>query len=79
MLKLDIFKNINGFLRAVNECEGPVHLLRADGGKENINKQYGIQNELVKKYMENKNCLRVSLDIPKPKDYLSIVSYYIGE
>jgi len=69
---------MKGFLQMVNECGGAVNLLHPDGSKENINKQYGIQNELLQKYKENKNYLLLSLDIPTPKDYMSIVSYYTG-
>lgn len=67
------------FLQKVNECNGLVNLLHPDGRKENINKQYGIQEELLQKYRENKNSLRLSLDLPNFKDYMSIVSYYAGD
>jgi hypothetical protein len=78
MIKLNIL-NMKNFLQTVNECSGKVNLLHPDGRKENINKQYGIQNELLQKYRENKYCLPLSLDIPTPKDYISIVSYYAGD
>lgn len=77
MIKLNIL-NMKGFLQMVNACGGVVNLLQPDGSKENINKQYGIQNELLQRYRENKNFLRLSLDIPTTKDYFSIVSYYTG-
>jgi len=79
VIKLNILKNMNGFLQAVNECDGPINLLGPDGRKENINQQYGIQNELLQKYIENKNYLQLSLDIPTPKDYMKIVFFAIGE
>lgn len=78
MIKLNIL-NMKNFLQTVNECSGMVNLLYPDGRKENINKQYGIQNQLLQKYRENKNYLSLSLDIPTPKDYISIVSYYAGD
>lgn len=78
MIKLNIL-NMGSFLQAVNRCSGAVNLLHPDGRKENINKQYGIQKMLFQKYRENKNCLRLSLNIPTLKDYVSIVYYYTGE
>lgn len=78
MINLNIL-NMKNFLQTVNACSGMVNLLYPDGRKENINKQHEIQNELLQKYRENKNCLRLTLDIPNPKDYMSIVSYYAGD
>ena len=78
MIKLNIL-NMRRFLQTVNECNHPVHMLYPDGRKENINKQYEIQDQLLKKYRENRNCLHLSLDIPSPEDYMSIVSYYTGD
>ncbi len=78
MVKLKIF-NMKNFLETVNECSGTVNLLYPDGNKENINRQVGIQNELLHKYQENKGCLLLSLDIPTPKDYFRIVYFTIGD
>ena len=78
MIKFNIL-NMKNFLQTVNACCGAVNLLYPDGKKEDINKHYGIQNQLLQKYRENKNCLLLSLDIPTPKDYMSIVSYYAGD
>ncbi len=78
MIKLNII-NMDNFLQTVDECEGAVNLLHPDGRKENINKQYGTQSELVEKYRENKNYLQLSLDIPTPRDYMSIVFFSIGD
>ncbi len=77
MTKINIL-NMKGFLQTVNACCGAVNLLQPDGSKENINKKYGIQNELLKRYIQNKNHLKLSLDIPAPKDYMSIVFFLIG-
>ena len=78
MIKLNIL-NMKNFLQTVNACSGAVNMLYPDGRKEDNNKHYGIQNQLLQKYRENKNCLLLSLDIPTPKDYMSIVSYYAGD
>ncbi len=78
MIKLNIF-DMEGFLQAVNGCSGAVKLLHPDGRKETINHQYGMQNELLQRYRENENYLRLSLDIPTPKDYLRIVFFAIGD
>lgn len=78
MIRLNIL-NMKGFLQTVNACGGAVNLLCPDGGKKNIVRQPGIQNELLQKYRENKNCLPLSLEIPNPGDYISVVSYYAGD
>jgi len=78
MIKLNIL-NMDNFLQTVNACSDAVNLLYPDGRKENINKHYGLQNELLHQYRENKNLLCLSLDIPAPKDYMSIISYYAGD
>ena len=78
MIKLNIL-NMKEFFQTVNTCGGAVNMLSSDGRKENINKQYGVQKELLLKYRENKNCLQLSLEVPDPKDYMSIVYYYVGE
>lgn len=79
MIKLNILKNLEGFLQAVNECSGAVNLLHPGGGKENINKQYGIQNQLLQKYRENDDYLQLALNIPTPKDYMRIIYFAIGD
>lgn len=78
MIKLNIL-NMKNFLQTVNACNSAVNLLYPDGRKENICRQYNLQNELLQQYRENKNCLQLSLEIPNPKDYISIVSYYAGD
>jgi hypothetical protein len=77
MVKLNIF-NMKNFLETVNGCSGPVNLLCSNGRKENI-KEYGIQNGLLQKHKKNKGCLRLSLDMPNPKDYLRIVYFTVGD
>lgn len=78
MLKLNIL-NMKNFLKAVNECSGPVNLLSEGGKRENINKRYAVQKQLLQQYRQNGNSLKIVLDIPVPSDFLSIVSYYAGD
>ena len=77
MVMLNIW-NMKNFLQKVNMCSGAVNLLYPDGRKEDMNKQYGLQNQLLQKHRENKNHLQLSLDIPDSKDYMSVISYYGG-
>lgn len=77
MVTLNIW-NMKNFLQKVNMCSSEVNLLYPDGRKENINKQYGLQNRLLQQHRENNNHLQLSLDIPDSKDYISVVSYYVG-
>ena len=71
--------NINKFLKTVNECRGAINLLHQNKKRENINKQYSIQNELLKKHKNNRNFLELSLDIANLKDYMNIVLFTIGD
>lgn len=79
MIKVNIVKNMLGFLEVVNKCSGEVNLLYRDGRKENINKRYNRQAELLQSYRNNKDYLQLSLDIPVPGDYFSLVLFTIGE
>ncbi|MCC8027880.1 MAG: ribonuclease HII [Clostridium sp.] len=78
MIKLNIL-NMKNFLQTVNGCSGSVTMLYPDGKRKNINKQYGIQSQILRDYKNNKNCLGLTLDIPNPRDYLDIIFYYIGD
>lgn len=78
MIKVDVFR-MERFLEVVNGCAGPVNLLKQDGGKENIHKRRHIQGELLQKHRDNRRHLRLSLEIPNPKDYLCIVNFAIGD
>lgn len=78
MMKLNIL-NMKGFLETVNTCRGEVNMLCPNGKRLNISRQYAIQNELQNEYKANKNCLSLTLVIPNPHDYISIVSYYAGD
>lgn len=77
MIILNIW-NLEAFLQKVNMCDGAVHLLHGDGRKENIKRCTKAQNELREKHRENKNYLRLRLDIPNSKDYMKLVCYYVG-
>lgn len=77
MIKLHII-NMKNFLNAVNSCLGKVYLLSPDGGKVNICREETAQNNLWNQYRQNKNYLRLALEIPEPKDYMNVVSSYIG-
>ncbi|MEG1877778.1 MAG: ribonuclease HII [Lachnospiraceae bacterium] len=78
MIKLTVF-NLEDFLQTVNGCIGAVKMVEPDGSKLNINKQFEIQSDLRRRYLDNRHCLRLTLDIPNPKDYLKIVYFIIGD
>jgi len=78
MVKLNIL-NLEKFLNTVNTCTGKVHMICPDGKKVNINGEEKVQDSLRQQYCRNKHCLRLILEIPGPKDYMSIVSYYAGD
>ncbi len=78
IVKLNIF-NMENFLQVINECRGAINLLTQGNKRENINGQYGIQSELLKKYKKNKNFLQLSLDIANLKDYTDIVFFTIAD
>ena len=54
-------------------------MLCPDGKKVNINREKIVQNNLWRQYRQNKNYLRLVLEISNPKDYMRIVSYYVGD
>lgn len=78
MIKLNIL-NMKNFLETVNACTGKVYMLCPNGKKVQIVKDKWIQNDLWEQYRQNKNCLRLALEIPESRDYMSIVSYYAGD
>lgn len=78
MIKLNIL-NLENFLNAVNTCTGKVNMLCPDGKKVNINGEEKLQNSLWRQYRQNKNYLRIILEIPGARDYMNIVSYYAGD
>lgn len=77
MVKLNIL-NMENFLETVNKCRGAVYLLYPDGHRENISHRQEIQEKLQMRFRENKNFLRISLDIPGSADYMRIITYYAG-
>lgn len=78
MVKLNIL-NLKNFFNAVNACTGKVNMLCPDGKKVNINGNEKVQDSLWWQYRQNKNCLRLALELPNPKDYMNIVLYYAGD
>lgn len=78
VVKLNIL-NMKNFLDTVNSCSGKVNMLCPDGKIQNINGEEKIQGSLWRQYSQNKNCLRLVLEVPNPTDYMNIVSYYAGD
>ena len=78
IIKLNIF-NMEKFLEMLNKCSGAINLLSKDKKRENINKQYVLQNKLLKEHKKNKDFLELSLDITNLKDYINIVFFTIGD
>ncbi len=78
MLILHIL-NMKNFLHTINECEDEVCLLHKDGSKQNITRQYFIQNDLLKQFHANKDYLTLKLLIKNPKDHFRISCYYCGD
>ncbi len=77
MVKLNIF-NRDHFLQTVNSCADTVLVICQDGNKEAINGRSHIQNMLLQKAGEG-DCVRLTLDIPNPGDYMKIMTYYVGD
>ena len=77
MIKLRIL-NLDSFFEIVNDCDGRVNIIDENGTSTNIAHQIFVQRNLYKQYYKNKKCLDLWLDIPNPKDYFKIVSYYIA-
>lgn len=78
MMKLRIL-DMKNFLKTVNNCTGPVHIVDSDGRKVDINKEYGIQVKLQAEYQRNRKLLSLCLEVPTPEDYFRIVNYYAGD
>lgn len=78
MIKLNIL-NLERFLETVNRCTGRVLIIRPDGEKADINKQYDVQRELWEEYRERAEYLPLTLKIEDPSDYMRIVSCYAGD
>lgn len=78
MIKLNIL-NMNEFLKTVDRCGGAVNVICPDGTRHDISRSQAARQRLRDQYRENKDYLVLRLDIQNPKDYLSIMYYYIGE
>ena len=77
MLELKIL-NMKSFLKTVDACGGAVLIRRADGRREDI-REYAVQDGLMDEYRRQKNQLTLSLEFPKPRDYMRLVSYYVED
>lgn len=78
MIKLNIL-NMKNFLETVNACNDSIYQICPDGRKVDIHRQHNIQVGLLEKFRKQKNRLSLVLEIPNPKDYMNIVSYYAGD
>lgn len=78
MIKLNIL-NVKGFLDTLNQCNGPVEMIRPDGTRANICRSLGAQTLLKEEFYANNGRLPLDLTFSDPKDYFKIVNYYIGE
>lgn len=77
MIRLDVI-DMKQFLREVDQCSGVVYLCRPGRRKEDIRRNYELQNELGAQYRGNKERLRLNLEIPNTGDYFKIVNFMIG-
>lgn len=78
MIKVKIL-NMKNFLKVVNRCKGRVFVLEPDGMKTDINGRFTVQKKLNEQFLKNKKCLPLTLSFDNPRDYLDIVSYYVGD
>lgn len=78
MIKVKIL-NMKSFLKVVNQCVGRIMVVSPDGKRTDINGRTGIQRKLQAEYLENGNCLPLTLEFDYPTDYFAIVSYYAGD
>lgn len=77
-IQIPVF-HMNDFLKVVNDCDGEVNLLYPDGQKENICREYQLQERLLKRFRDQHNYMKVFLELQKPRDYYAIVMYSILE
>lgn len=77
MIKVRIF-NMKEFLKAVDGCAGAVHVLEDQGRRVNINKNEEARKALMERFEAEGKYLALSLEIPEPKDYFKVVTYYIS-
>lgn len=77
MIKFRIF-NLEGFLKTVDGCAGAVYTVGPKGRECNINKNAAAKKELMERFLKGGRYLLLSLDIPEPRDYFKIITYYIS-
>lgn len=78
MMKLRIL-NMNGFLDVVNAGRGAVYVVAAGGQKRDIRGNAVFQRYLLGEHRRGGGSLCLTLDVPRPSDYMDMVCWYIGE
>lgn len=78
MLKLNVL-NVNRFWDTVNGCEDTVRLICEDGQKLELNKAYGLQEELSSKNTDPEDGMQVMLEVPGASDFRRILSFCYGD
>ena len=68
--------HLTPFLQAVNDCTGSVWLLGAQPAKVDLHRNPALQQTLCGRHAANGNYSKFALNIPQPRDYLSLVQFY---
>lgn len=68
--------HLTPFLQAVNDCTGSIWLLGAQPAKADLHRNAALQQTLCGRHAANGNYSKLALDIPQPRDYLSLVQFY---
>lgn len=77
MFKLNIY-NVNTFFDLVNECDGEVRLRDSSGIFKNINKEYNLQNKMLKDLDKVSDFHEFTVDVKDSKDYMKIIFHSIS-
>lgn len=78
MIKVNIL-NLEKFFSVVNQCIGCVIMINTNGRKNNITRNYVLQDDLRDMYRKNNGSLSLDLDFENSRDYMAVVSYYAGD
>lgn len=68
--------HLTPFLQAVNDCTGSVWLLDEQGERTDLHRNTALQQTLCGRHAANGNYSKFALNIPQPRDYLSLVQFY---
>lgn len=68
--------HLTPFLQAVNDCTGSIWLLGAQPSKADLHRNTALQQTLCGRHAANGNYSKLELEIPQPRDYLSLVQFY---